>query len=65
MNSTTEQLYYTPTKAARHLGISVRTIYNWMEKNQLPYHTTPSGRRLILIADALTYKWEKKNNEDN
>ena len=47
------QEYFSPTSAAKKLGVSRRTIYHWMSRNSLPYHITPSGRRLIRITDVL------------
>jgi excisionase family DNA binding protein len=55
-------MFLNPTQAAKYLGVGRRTIYYWMEKKQLPYSLTPSGRRLIKLTDLTSYSWEKKDN---
>jgi excisionase family DNA binding protein len=35
-----------PTQAAAGIGISVPTLYRWMNRGELPYEQTPKGRMI-------------------
>ena len=41
-------------QAAAWLGVSRRTLYEWMKHGKIPYRTIPSGRRRFLPEDLLS-----------
>lgn len=46
--------YLSVTQAAALLGVSRRTIYNWVERKILILHRLPSGRPRIFRDDLLS-----------
>jgi excisionase family DNA binding protein len=55
-------IYITTHQAAKFLGVSVRTIQNWVNTNQLNATHTAGGHRRILLSDAQELL-ERKENE--
>ena len=41
-------------QAAEWLGVSRRTLYEWMKHQKIPYRVTPSGRRRFLPEDLIS-----------
>lgn len=41
-------------QAAEWLGVSRRSLYEWMKRGKIPYRMTPSGRRRFLPEDLLS-----------
>lgn len=42
--------YLSTSKAARHFGVSNRTIYRWCDNHKVEFIVTPSGQRRIRIS---------------
>jgi excisionase family DNA binding protein len=50
----TSAAYVSPKEAAEHLGLSIKTIYNWIQQGRLPSYKTGAhrgGRVLIKLKD--------------
>lgn len=47
--------WLTPSQAAHRMGVSRRTIYNWMEDSKLIFKQTAGGTRRILASSM----WKK------
>lgn len=46
--------WITINKAADILGVSRRTVYNWMDTGKLPYRLTPGRTRRVRRDDLLS-----------
>lgn len=45
---------YLPVKdAAAELGVSVRTVYDWLASGKVPFKVTPGGERRVRVEDCL------------
>lgn len=48
-------VYYTTHQAAKHLGVSLPTIVNWVNAGLLRAHRTPGGHRRIAHQDMIEF----------
>ncbi len=39
--------YFSIAAAAREIGVSTRTVYNWINAGKVNYFVAPSGRRRL------------------
>lgn len=54
-------IYITTHQAAKLLGVTVRTIQNWVNTNQLQATHTTGGHRRILLSDAQAFLERKEH----
>lgn len=54
-------IYITTHQAAKLLGVTVRTIQNWVNTNQLQATHTRGGHRRILLSDAQAFLERKEH----
>lgn len=56
----------SPAQAARELGVSTQTVFNWIWKGYLPANSVPSGKRLrwFIHRDDLVGKGKSKPKPD-
>ena len=50
--------YYTTYQVAKHLGVSLPTVVNWVNSGLLAAHRTPGGHRRIARNDIIAFARE-------
>jgi len=51
-------VYYTTYQVAKHLGVSLPTVVNWVKSGLLAAHRTPGGHRRISHNDVIAFARE-------
>ena len=54
-NTYSGPIYYTTFQVAKHLGVSLPTVVNWVNSDRMRAHRTPGGHRRISRSDVLAF----------